>query len=211
MGVGIEDVTPENARFFDMKEAKGAIITQVEPGSPGSRAGLKTGDVVTEVNGKTVTDAGQMQVMVGQTPPDTKISLTVIRNGKQTTIPVTLEEMGGRSAGNHPSGAESGKMKWGLGLQDLTPDLRQQLQVPENIHGAVVARVEPGTPADDAGLSRGDVILQVNRQETQSAGDVQKSLSSVPEGKEAMVLVWSNGGSTFRVLPAPKSKSGEPS
>jgi serine protease Do len=211
MGIGIEDVTPENARFFDMKDAKGAIITQVEPGSPGSRAGLKTGDVITELDGKSVTDAGQLQVMVGQTPPETKLKLTVIRDGKSVTVPVTLEEMGGHAGGSHPSGTETGKMRWGLGLMDLTPDLRQQLQVPDDVHGAVVARVEPGTPADDAGLSRGDVILQVDRQETKSAGDVQKSLSSVSDGKEAMVLVWSHGGSTFRVLPAPKERTGQPS
>ncbi|MGA3212497.1 MAG: Do family serine endopeptidase [Terriglobales bacterium] len=211
MGIGIEDVTPENARFFDMKDAKGAIITQVEPGSPGSRAGLKTGDVITELDGKSVTDAGQLQVMVGQTLPETKLKLTVIRDGKSVTVPVTLEEMGGHAGGSHPSGTETGKMRWGLGLMDLTPDLRQQLQVPDDVHGAVVARVEPGTPADDAGLSRGDVILQVDRQETKSAGDVQKSLSSVSDGKEAMVLVWSHGGSTFRVLPAPKERTGQPS
>jgi serine protease Do len=211
MGVGIEDVTPENARFFNMKEAKGAIVTQVEPGTPGDRAGLKSGDVVTEVDGKPVNDAGQLQVIVGQMRPDSKIKLTVMRDGKQITVPVTLEEMGSKMASNRSAGAESGKAKWGLGLTDLTPDLRQQLQVPENVQGAVIARVEPGTPADDAGLSKGDVIVQVNRQPMQSAADVQKSLSGVADGKEAMVLVWSNGGSTFRVLPAPQAQSGRPS
>jgi serine protease Do len=203
MGIGIEDVTPENARFFDLKDAKGAIVTQVEPNTPGAKAGLKTGDVITEVDGKNVEDAGQLQVIVGEMRPGSKIELTLYRDGKRTSIPVTLEEMGAKMVNAHATATESGKAKWGLGLSDLTPDLRQQLQVPENVKGAVIARVVPGTPADDAGLTKGDVIVSVNRQATPSATDVQKSLSSVPEGKEALVLVWSNGGSTFRVLPAP--------
>ena len=83
------------------------------------------------------------------------------------------------------------------------PDVREQLQAPKEIHGAVVEQVAPGSSAEDAGLQRGDVIEQVNRHDVQSASDVQQALSKVEKGQDALVLVWSNGGNTFRVLHAP--------
>jgi len=95
---------------------------------------------------------------------------------------------------------ESGKPRWGLGLEDLTPDVRQQIQVPSDVHGAVVANVQPGSSAENAGLQRGDVIVEVNRKPVQSSKDVQQQLGNVAKGQDALVLVWSNGGSTYRVL-----------
>jgi len=86
----------------------------------------------------------------------------------------------------------------------LTPDIRQQLQAPENVHGAVVEQVQPGSAADNAGLQRGDVILEVNRKPVQSASDVKQALSGVTTGQDALILVWSNGGNTFRVLHSPE-------
>jgi len=205
IGVGISDVTPENAKFFDQTTATGAVVTQVEPDSPGAKAGLQVGDVITEIDGKTVSDSGELQVTVSGKQPGTKVTLTVLRNGKSMTVPVTLGEVGkgsNESASNSENG--QGKMRWGIGLGDLTPDLREQLQAPGDVHGALIEQVQPGSSADNAGLQRGDIILEVNRHKVQSAADVKKELSSVPNGQDALVLVWSNGGSTFRVLHAPE-------
>jgi serine protease Do len=82
----------------------------------------------------------------------------------------------------------------------MTPDLRQQMQAPADVRGAVVANVQPGGSAENAGLQRGDVILEVNRKPVHSAQDVQQALSSIAKGQDALVLVWSNGGNTYRVL-----------
>jgi serine protease Do len=87
-----------------------------------------------------------------------------------------------------------------VSLGDLNQADRDQIQLPNTVHGAVVEDVQPGSPADNAGLQRGDVILEVNRHSQQSAADVAKALSNVANGEDALVLVWSNGGSTFRVL-----------
>ena len=106
--------------------------------------------------------------------------------------------------GNEVGEDDQGKMHWGVGLSDMTPDIRQQLQAPHDVHGAVIEQVQPGSAADNAGLQRGDVIEQVNRKDVQSASDVQQALASVPKGKDALLLVWSNGGNTFRVLHAPE-------
>jgi serine protease Do len=205
MGIGISDVTPENSKFFDVSDASGAVVTQVESGSPAGKGGLKVGDVITELNGKKVTDAGELQVEVGQKTPGTTIKLEVVRDGKTLSVPVTLEAMGSRDKqGNEVSENEHGKGHWGVGLSDITPDIREQLQAPKDLHGAVIEQVQPGSPADNAGLQRGDVIVQVNRHDVQSASDVQQALGSVPKGKDALILVWSNGGNTFRVLHAPE-------
>lgn len=199
MGIGITDVTPENSKFFDLKKSEGALVSQVEPDSPAAKAGLKTGDVILGLDGKPVNDAGGLQVEVGQKQPGTTIRLDVMRNGKSETIPVTLEAMGSRDKVASNS-SETGKPRWGLALGDLNADTRQQLQTPNDIHGAVVENVEPGSSAENAGIQRGDVIVEVNRKPVQSASDVQKALGSVPQGQDALVLVWSQGGNTYRVL-----------
>jgi len=200
MGIGISDVTPENSKFFDLKKAEGAVVTQVEPTSPGAKAGLKTGDVITRLDGQPVSDAGELQVQVGQKRPGTTIKLEVMREGKIVNVPVTLEAMGGRNSDDESASSEHGKPRWGLGLADLTPDVRGHLQAPKEIHGAVVGNVQPGSPADNAGLRQGDVILEVNRHSVQSASDAVQELGKVTKGQDALVLVWSNGGNTYRVL-----------
>jgi serine protease Do len=173
----------------------------VDPDSPGGKAGLEIGDVITEIDGQKVNDAGSLQVQVGQKQPGTKMNLTVLRNGKSMTIPVTLEELGSHSAEPKGSSSENGgKARWGIGLGNLTPDLREQLQAPGEVRGAVIEQVQPGSPADNAGLQQGDIILEVNRHKVQNASDVKEQLSSVPKGQDALLLVWSNGGNTFRVL-----------
>jgi len=200
MGIGISDVTPENSKFFDLKKAEGAVVTQVEPTSPGAKAGLKTGDVITRLDGQPVSDAGELQVQVGQKRSGTTIKLEVMREGKIVNVPVTLEAMGGRNSDDESASSEHGKPRWGLGLADLTPDVRGHLQAPKEIHGAVVGNVQPGSPADNAGLRQGDVILEVNRHSVQSASDAVQELGKVTKGQDALVLVWSNGGNTYRVL-----------
>jgi serine protease Do len=200
IGIGINDVTPDEAKFFHLTDASGAVITQVEPNSPGAKAGLKVGDVITELNGKSVSDAGELQVKVGEQQPGTTLHLKALRDGKSVDVPVTLEAMAKGDRDQESSDASHGKPRWGLGLGDLTPNLRQQLQADNDLNGAVIEQVTPGSPADNAGLQPGQVITEVNRQPVHSAADVQKALSSVSKDGDALVLIWTNGGSTFRVL-----------
>ena len=203
IGVSISDVTPDNAKFFQMNKAEGALVSDVTPDAPGAKAGLRTGDVITELDGKPVTDAGQLQMLVGQKRPGETIHLLVVRDSKPMSVAVTVEALGGDKGTEVASGERKGR--WGLQLADLTPDVRNELQsqdaqLQKSVHGAVVEDVVPGSPADNAGLQQGDVIMEVNRHSTKSASDVAQALSSVPNGQDALVLVWSNGGSTFRVL-----------
>ena len=204
IGIQIADVTPDNAKFFHLNKAEGALVSDVTPDSPGSKAGLKTGDVITELDGKSITDAGQLQMLVGQKRPGDSIQLQVMRDDKPTSVDVKLGDL------NSPNNAEvSGntehKGRWGLSLGDLDQNARQELQQEgasqaANLHGAIVNDVVPGSPADNAGISRGDVIMEVDRKPMHSAADVAAALGNVEKGKDVLVLVWSNGGSTFRVL-----------
>ncbi len=203
MGVGITDVTPENAKFFDVTDNSGALVTQVEPDSPGAKAGLRVGDVITELDGKKVSDAGQLQMEVGEKSPGTRITLQVMRDGKNVAVALTLDEMGGDRSEKRSAENQTDKPRWGLGLADLTPETREQLRAPEDITGAVIQRVLPGSASEDAGLQPGQVIMGVNRHETRNASDVQKALANVPKGQDALVLIWANGGNTFRVLHSP--------
>jgi len=200
MGVRITDVTPENAKFFEVTDNIGALVAQVDPNSPGAKAGLRVGDVVKEFNGKKVSDAGELQVEVGQRKPGTTVTLQVLREGKDVDLPVTLGDINGRKEEASETGSTHGKARWGLGLADLTPDARNQIQAPTEVKGAVVEQVQPGSSADEAGLQPGDVILEVNRHKVQSAADVQQDLGKVEAGRDALLLIWSNGGNSFRVL-----------
>src|ERR1700722_16991713 len=199
IGIQISDVTPDNAKFFQMNKAEGALISDVEADAPGAKAGLKIGDVISKLDGKPVTDAGQLQMTVGQKRPGDTIRLQVVRDSKPMDVSVKLEALSG-DKGIETAGNEHGKGRWGLGIADLTPNTRGELQLQDTLHGAVIEEVKPGSPADNAGLQRGDVIIEVNRHAVKSASEVAQALSTVPNGQDALVLVWSNGGSTFRVL-----------
>ena len=202
LGIGMNDVTPENAGFFNLPDASGAIISEVTPDSPAGRAGLKSGDVLRELNGKKIPNGSMVQVAVSEMTPGTPIELGILRDGKPETIHVTVGEFHNNNneeaSNGNPSGAEHGKL--GLSVADLTPDMRRQFNVPDRIRGAVIQSVRPGSPADDAGLAPGDVIISVNRQNVADADNFVNQIHSAPAGKDVLLLVWSNGGSSFRVV-----------
>src|SRR5208282_2420335 len=129
IGIQISDLTPDNAKFFQMSNANGAVVTEVEPNSAGGKAGLRIGDVITKLNGQSVTDSGQLQMEVGQKRPGDTIQLEVMREGKTMNVSVTLEAMGATNGGAAVAG-EHEKGRWGLSLGDLSPDVRDQLQIP---------------------------------------------------------------------------------
>jgi serine protease Do len=211
LGISMNDVTPANASFFNLKDASGAIIAQVTPDSPASRAGLKSGDVIDELNGHKIADGSALQVAVSQDQPGQTIQLGIIRNGTQMQIGVKVGEYkkpGAEVADNDKGqgGANTGKL--GLAVDDLNQDTRQQLNLPADIHGAAVANVRPGSPAEDAGLQPGDVVLEVNRKPVDSAEQFANAVHSSPAGKDLLLLVWSKGNNSYRVLHQAADQSG---
>jgi serine protease Do len=201
LGISMNDVTPENSSFFDLPDASGAIISQVTPDSPASRAGLKSGDVLRELNGNKIVNGSALQVAVSQIAPGNNITLGSLRDGKPEKITIKVGEFKGetQTAESSTEGKHQGG-RLGLAVNDLTPDMRSQLNVPSQVKGAAVENVRPASPADDAGLSPGDVILEVNRHPVDSAEKFANEVHSVPADKDILLLVWSRGGTTYRVL-----------
>ena len=209
LGISMNDVTPENSSFFNLPDATGAIISQVTPDSPASRAGLKSGDVLRELNGNKIVNGSSLQVAVSETAPGSDITLGILRDGKPEKIAVKVGEFKGESqvAGNSSEGNHKGRL--GLAVDDLTPDMRSQWNVPAQVKGAAVQSVRPASPADDAGIAPGDVILEVNRHSVDSAQNFINQVHSVPAGKDILLLVWSRGGTTYRVVhPDQEKQSG---
>ena len=212
LGISMNDVTPDNAHFFNLQDASGAIVAQVTPGSPASRAGLMTGDVISQINGQKVVNGSTLQVAVSEIQPGTKIALSVLREGKRTTVDVTVGEFHNKgtevASNDGDQGPQSGKL--GLAVANITEDARQQLQIPEAVHGAVVENVRPGSPADDAQLQPGDVILEVDRQKTSSADQFASAVHGTANGKDLLLLVWSKGNSSYRTIrPDSAGQNGE--
>ena len=202
LGISMNDVTPENSNFFNLPDATGAIVSQVTPDSPAGHAGLKQGDVLRELNGKKIVNGGALQVAVSETAPGNTIDLGILRNGKPDTVKITVGEFHGNKtevADNSENGQSQGG-KLGLAVDNLTPDVRQQLKVPEQVKGAAIETVRPGSSAEDAGLTPGDVILEVNRKPVESAESCVSAIHAAPEGKDILLLVWSNGGASYRVV-----------
>ena len=206
LGIGITDVTPDNSKFFNVQDPSGALVNQVTPDSPASKAGLRSGDVITRINGEKVVTASDLQLAVSTHAPGDSMNLTVLRDGKSQTMDVKLDEFHADKEVADASGGgdESGRGRLGVAVANLTPDLRQQLQLPERVKGVAVEEVRPGSAADDAGIQQGDIILEVNRHKVQSASDVQQALANVKKGDDALLLVFSGGGNSFRVLHSPE-------
>jgi len=201
LGITMNDVTPENAGFFNLPDATGAIISQVAPDSPASHAGLKGGDVLREINGKKIVNGGALQVAVSQVSPNSTIHLGILRDGKQQNVEVKVGEFHANTETADNAGGEShngGKL--GLAVDDISPEVRQQLHLPEQVNGAAIEGVRPASPAEEAGLSVGDVILEVNRHPVASAEKFASEVHAAPAGKDILLLVWSNGGASYRVL-----------
>jgi serine protease Do len=211
LGVMIQAVTPELAREFKLPDNAGALVGEVTSDSPAEKAGLKEGDVVTEFNGKKVTDSRHLRLMVSQTAPGTKTPVHIIRDGKQQTLEVKLAELptgglaksGGRSGGLR-HGAETDPLD-GVTVEDLDSRARRQFNIPNSVRGALVTEVDPASPAGEAGLRAGEVILEINRQSVGSADEAVR-LGDKVKGERVLLRVWSNGGSRFVVVTAGKRR-----
>jgi serine protease Do len=211
LGVSLNDVTPDNAKFFNLTGNTGALIAQVTANSPASRAGIKPGDVVTGVNGQPVENGSDLQVVVSEKAPGSKIQLDVVRNGEPQKVDLTVGEYHKDQEVAASATDESGHARLGIAISDLTPEVRQQLNLPSQVAGVAVAQVQPASPAEDAGLANGDVILEINRKPVTSADQFRNDVKALPAGKDLLLLVWANGGTTYRVVhpAAPAPSSGE--
>ncbi|HEV2881976.1 MAG TPA: DegQ family serine endoprotease [Pyrinomonadaceae bacterium] len=205
LGVQIQEVTSDIAASLDLKEVRGVIIGAVTPGSAGERAGLKQGDVITAVGGAPVNDVNSLRNRIASTAPGTDVTLTVVRDGREQQVRATLgeftqtarregDESGSDQGGAGTPGEATGKL--GVRVQPLTPEVAREFEVEPGTQGVAVADVDPSGPAADAGIQRGDVIVQANRQPVRSSADLTAAVGRTGT-RPALLLVNRRGNTIF--------------
>jgi serine protease Do len=206
IGAGIQDVTPALAKAFKLPDGRGAVIREVEPGSPAAKAGLQPGDVVTAVDNEPVPDANSFKLRMSRTAPGTTVHLKVLRDGAVKDIAVTPTKRPDETAKNEegnaaPSPGGTPTSLKGVSVDDLTPDIARQLRLPPSTKGVVVIDVDEGSPAAAAGLHSGDVIQQVNRKPVTNLQQLQQAISQA--GSDTIVLLVNRGGQTQFIAVEP--------
>jgi serine protease Do len=207
IGVQIDrnPISPQAAQAFGLSDTSGAVISTVEEGAPGARAGLRPGDIVVKYNGQPVRDSDDLVGKVVATKPGTTVPVEIIRNRQRRTLNVTVEELDleaeqGIVRGNRPVPEEPTETGLGMTIQPLTPDIARRLRVPEGEGGAVVTDVERASPAARVGLQPRDVILEVNQQPVGSVPQITRELARVDSGDPVFLLVWRNNQRVFLTL-----------
>lgn len=198
LGVSIQPVDGTISKAFGLKDSHGALVGDVSAGGPASKAGLEKGDVILAFNGEDVSDVAGLRWKVASTAPNTTVQLKVFRDRKEMVVPVTLGEL--PDSGNRSAFKQDGKAEPLAGVQvdDLTPQVARQLGLPSSTFGVVITNVEPGTPAAEAGLRRGDVIQEVNRQRVTNAASFERAVRQ--GGSDGVVLLVNRGGNTMFVV-----------
>jgi serine protease Do len=202
LGVSIQEVTPDLAKAFNLPSVEGALVGDVTPDSPGAKAGLQKGDVITALNGQKIADYHDLRLRISQTAPGTPIKMDVYRNGQKQEMTATLSEFPekAQTAENSPQG-ESPALD-GVQVENLTPDIVQQLNLPSSTHGVVITRVDPDSTAAETGLQRGDVIQEVNRKPVNNVEQFRAAVRGV--SNQPLLLLINRGGSSSYVVISPK-------
>jgi serine protease Do len=208
MGVNIQNLTPVLAKEFGLKdEASGVVVSDVTDKSPAEKAGLKTGDVILEFNGKPVRDSRHLRLQVAQTAPGETVPVKILRDGKNRTLEVTVKEMPGSEVAStgRNSGADSSESLQGVTVGDLNGAAREQFKIPSTVKGVIVMAVEPDSAAFEAGLREGDVIQEINRKPVTSADEAVRMTENLQD-KTLLLRVWSKGGSRYVVVDESKDR-----
>jgi serine protease Do len=207
LGVGIREVQPEMAEGFGLERAHGALIAQVVPEGPADKAGLQPGDIITRFDGKEVEAASELPLMAGLAGVGKTVRVELVRDGKTRKRTLTLgalpgEETEARTAKDTP-GRDEPVGKLGLTVDDLDRRARAELELPRQIKGTLVTEVRSGSPAHEAGLRRGDVVMEVNGVSVPDARTFVKRVQGVPEGKLVRILLYREGSTLFTALLKP--------
>jgi serine protease Do len=193
----IQKVTPDIAESLGLSESKGALVADVVKEGPAEAAGLKQGDVIVEYDGKPVNDSAELPLLVARTPVGKTVPVKVIRDKETHDFSIKIAELKEEETAEAATGTTE---DLGLTVQTLSGDLAENLGLDRNLKGVVVTQVEPGGPAAEAGLRRGDVILEVNRQGVKDVEAYRKALKAAGKGKSVLFLVRRGDNTIFLAL-----------
>lgn len=196
LGIQIQALDEDLSSSLGLRGTDGALVSDVRPGGPADKAGMKPGDVITRVNGTAVHTSADVSEIVSSLAPGEKAKLDVVRDGREKTLDASVGTFPeGREEASAGTGGERGRL--GLSLRPLDDASAAHLDLPRGMDGLVVSEVEPGSPAETAGLRPGDVIVGVDGREVSSRGDFEKAV----DGRQPVrVRVYRGGGYLFLVL-----------
>ncbi len=202
LGVSIQEVTSDIASQFKLDKAQGALIGDVAQNSPAQKAGIQPGDVILKLDGNEVTDSRSLQLAIAQMKPGRTIHLTLVRDGKQRDVQVTLGEQPAEVSKpqSQQQSEESTQTLDGVDAMTMTPQIARQLELPADTKGVVLTAVGPGSAAAEAGLQRGDVILEVNRKPVASVNQFDQYIRE-SHGQSTLLFINRGGRTTYVVLP----------
>ena len=202
LGVSIQEMTPKLAEQFGLKESKGVLVSDVLPKSPAEQAGIKRGDILLEIDGKPIEGAAQLRNIVTEAPVGKTLRIKRFSDGKESEVAVTIGEQPKEIARRGETEKAPPTALSGMQVQNLTPEIAAALGLPKDEQGVVIDRVEPGSLADEAGLQRGDVIVEINRQPIKDANDYNRAVSGLKRDEAALLLVNRRGATLFVTLSA---------
>src|SRR5438477_9401665 len=208
IGTSVQTLTPELADALKLKaQVSGALVGEVSPKSPAEKAGVKTGDVITSVNGKKIGDARELRLMIGSMSPGTKVQIEINREGQKKTLGLDLVEMPAtalQSAAEAPpeesAQPEKSTVFGAVVVADVTDDVRTALNLPKEVQGAVIVELDSVSPAAQAGLREGDVIQEVNKQSVKNAKGLVAVSKKLKPNEKILMRVYSQGRSGYVAL-----------
>jgi len=199
LGVLIQKVTPEIAESLGLEHARGALVADVVEDGPAAAAGIKVGDVIVDFNGTPVNESNELPLLVARTPVGTTVTVNVLREKESFDVRVTIAELKDEEVAAATQGEGE---RLGLSVQNLTPEIAQTLGI-EGVKGVVVTSVESGSPAEDAGLRRGDVVLEVNRNAVEDTDSYRKALKASEKAKNVLFLIRRGENTIFLAVKPP--------
>jgi serine protease Do len=207
IGITIQELTPELAQQFGLKYSEGVLVSDVSRGSPAQKAGIISGDIIIEYEGKRFKDVGLLRNAVAQSKIGSQVQIKIMRRDKEMTVTATIAELPAEGAEMrsdlHKGGDASENVLAGMRVMDLNSAVAKQLGVEPQEKGVVVVNLEPGAPADEAGLKRGDVITEINRQRITNLNDFNRIIARVKPGDNVLLLL-NRGGRKFYSAVEPK-------
>ena len=197
LGVGIQDLTPELAEYYAIKEKEGVLVTQTYEGDPADKAGIKEGDVIVAVDGKRIASSRELSRTVAEAGVGNKMSLTVLRDGREKEIDVKLA----KRPDTEPTVArgEARSDDLGLKVREIDPEIAERLGLDENTKGVVVTGVNPDSKAAEADIRQGDVVIEINRKPVTSLEDYKDQLRKIDTGETVQMLLRRGGGGLLAV------------
>lgn len=200
LGVYLQPMDEELANSFGLKEVRGALVARVIPDSPAEKAGIQEGDIILKFDGKEIKDEKDLQMKVAATPVGKKVSVVVWRNNKEVTLTLITGEM----PSDEEIAKKEGEERWrGMTVSSITPDIRQQLELKDS-EGVIVISVEPGSPAEEAGISQGTVIKEIDGVKIKNISDYRSLIKKIPKDKNVRVLIKRGDHSLFVILKGEK-------